>query len=461
MNASETDLLLSFYGDDFTGSTDVMESLALNGIPTALFLVPPDAERLKRFQLKRKVGGEQLAAFGVAGIARSLPPAEMEPELERVFAAIAQVPSRFFHYKVCSTLDSSPEVGNIGLAMTVAQRHFPSAYIPFVVGAPFLNRFVVFGNLFARIGSETFRLDRHPVMAHHPVTPMRESDVGRHLAAQSERGFVNFDLHAMDLPKEARLRAFQEQLPTEGELVIFDTLYDEQLAQVGELIYQHPSAQPQLLAGSSGVSFALARYLQAAGTVATPAQVEYAQPADQMLAVAGSCSPVTDRQIAHVLQLGFADLPLQVDQLLDASAAESEIQRVLAAALAAISAGKSPMIYSARGPQDPSIQQMQGQLGISGAGKRIGEALGRLTRSLLEQSNLRRVMVAGGDTSGAVARALEIVALETVCPIAPGSPLCLAHSQLATFDGLEISLKGGQVGKDDYFEAILQGRPLS
>ena len=133
-------------------------------------------------------------AFGVAGIARSLSPLEMEAELIPIFKQMSRIPSDFFHYKVCSTLDSSPEIGNIGRAVELAERFFPSTNIPFIAGAPFLNRFVVFGNLFARIEDATYRLDRHPVMAHHPVTPMSESDIGRHLAQQSKRTFRNFDL---------------------------------------------------------------------------------------------------------------------------------------------------------------------------------------------------------------------------------------------------------------------------
>ncbi|MEM9324396.1 MAG: four-carbon acid sugar kinase family protein, partial [Bacteroidota bacterium] len=160
------DLFLSYYGDDFTGSADVMESLTFNGIPAALFLEPPTIEEVERFRLKldfASVDGK-IKAFGVAGVARSMSPGQMDEELPPIFEQISKIPADFFQYKACSTFDSAPHIGNIGHAAEIASRYFKTGFIPLVIGAPFLNRFVVFGNLFARVGEDTFRLDRHPTM---------------------------------------------------------------------------------------------------------------------------------------------------------------------------------------------------------------------------------------------------------------------------------------------------------
>ena len=96
--------------------------------------------------------------------------------------------------------------------------------------------------------------------------------------------------------------------------------------------------------------------------------------------------------------------------------------------------------------------------------KPVGELIageqGNILKNLLRLSKIRRIVVAGGDTSGYVARALGITALEILMPIAPGAPLCTAHSSDQEFDGLEISLKGGQNGNEKYFESILEGRKL-
>lgn len=460
MKTEKNKLLLSFYGDDFTGSTDVMETLALNGIATALFLEAPTAEEVSNFQLKQKVGGASLRAFGVAGIARSLTPEKMEQELLPIFEKISRIPSDFFHYKVCSTLDSAPHIGNIGKALDLATRFFPATHIPLVVGAPFLNRFVAFGNLFARIGAETYRLDRHPVMARHPVTPMNESDIGLHLAQQSDRPMVNFDLHALALDATGRSATYKQLLRNEGEWVLFDTLSLEDLIRVGALIWENRQQPRQLLAGSSGVEYALALYLQQKQQIHKPAQVRPAEKTKRLIVIAGSCSPVTERQLSYVIDRGYYALKVDVLQLMEELDRSREIGRVVREAAAALERGLPLAIYSAQGPEDPSIQQIHSRLQHlqqENTGQLIGSTLGEIARRLLELAGKTRVVVAGGDTSGYVARQLSIYALETLCPIAPGAPLCIAHSRNPDFDGLEISLKGGQNGKEDYFEAIQEG----
>ena len=101
--------LLTYYGDDFTGSTDVIEALARSGIRSALFLEAPRAEQL----IGRFAG---LSAVGVAGLGRSMTPEQMDAALPPVFEAIRKLGANLFHYKTCSTFDSSPEVGSIGRA---------------------------------------------------------------------------------------------------------------------------------------------------------------------------------------------------------------------------------------------------------------------------------------------------------------------------------------------------------
>ena len=174
-------LLLAFYGDDFTGSNDAMESLARLGIRTILFVEPPGPEQLRRF--------EGIQAVGVAGVSRSLPTAEMDAELLPVFKRFRELNAPVFHYKVCSTFDSSPEIGSIGHAIDLGQETFASPFVPLLVGVPELWRYCVFGNLFARSGpeSDVYRLDRHPTMRYHPTTPMTESDLRLHLSRQTAK----------------------------------------------------------------------------------------------------------------------------------------------------------------------------------------------------------------------------------------------------------------------------------
>src|SRR5215468_4469541 len=163
-------LLMTFYGDDFTGSTDALEQLTLAGIRTALFIEPPTSKQLARFM--------NLQAVGVVGMTRSLAPAAMERELRPALKALKALGAPQVHYKVCSTFDSSPKIGSIGRAIDIATDIFRASFVPLLVAAPALGRYTVFGTHFARFGigsaGEIHRLDRHPSISEHPVTPMTE-----------------------------------------------------------------------------------------------------------------------------------------------------------------------------------------------------------------------------------------------------------------------------------------------
>ncbi len=457
-------LFLTYYGDDFTGSTDVMEALHFHGVPTALFLEPPTPAALRDFRLKST--GGPVAAVGVAGISRSLSPAGMEAELPPLFERLGRLPARFFHYKICSTFDSSPEVGNIGTATDIALRYFPSDYVPLVVGAPVLKRYVLFGNLFARVGAETFRLDRHPTMSKHPVTSMRESDLRRHLATQTARPARLLDLFALEAPAAERRARFETLTAgrTDAPFILFDTYHDQHLEAIGELLWGAGDQDRQLLVGSSGAEYALMAYLQRAGRLGAPIPPRPPGPAEQLIAVAGSAAPATRDQIRHALDLGFAGIAIEAADLVDPGARPAVEERLFDECLQHLRAGRSIVAYSALGPDDPAIGRMRRRMEEVQPGENISAILagaqGHLLRRLLAATGLRRVVVAGGDTSGYVARTLGIRALEALTPIAPGSPLCLAHADDPLIDGLEIALKGGQVGDHRYFEAILQGKKL-
>jgi 3-oxoisoapionate kinase len=461
-------VFLSFYGDDFTGSSDVMEALTLNGIPCALFLQPPTVEEVAAFRLKNQHYGAagRLAAFGVAGVSRSMNPEEMTRELPGIFTKISQVPSRFFHYKICSTFDSSPSIGNIGHAVELALACFPSRYIPLVVAAPVLNRFSVFGNLFARAEGITYRLDRHPTMARHPVTPMTESDLRVHLGRQTSRSVYLRDVLDLEEPEELTagvIRQLQEQ--PEAAYLLFDVLDDRQLLKAGRAVCEAASRQGQLLVGSSGIEYALTTYLQEQGTVTKSPACPSPGQAGQVVVMAGSCAPGTRKQIEWAQQNGFTGFQIDSFRLASQVTWEQEAERVVGLACRALEEGQHPILYTALGPDDPSIPQTQRlleeqrQSGEEGSGS-LGRRQGLILKRILEAAPGARVAVAGGDTSGQVARALGIYALEILVPIAPGSPLCLAHSHDPRFDGMEIALKGGQNGNEKYFGSILMGEPL-
>ena len=460
--------LLSFYGDDFTGSTDVMESLMLNGVRTALFLKPPTEDEVKNFRLKKTwddEGNRELQAFGVAGISRSLKVDQMADELEPVFESLQKIRTDFFHYKVCSTFDSSPEIGSIGFAADLAHKYFPSTYIPLVVGAPFLNRFSVFGNLFARIDGITYRLDKHPTMSCHPVTPMLESDLRVHLGKQTKRKIELMDLFAVEKDFEERQKFFNDLNLTNGELLLFDTLYMDHLINVGEQMIKNASGPCQLIVGSSSVEHALSLHLQKAGKLKKPEIPADSGKKEQIIAMAGSAAPTTGRQIEWVLRKGFEEIRIDTVKLVNDKYSDEEAQRVLKEALEALNEGKSIMMYTAIGPDDPAINSTKKEMAALGlddgkTGSILGTRQGSILKKILSETGRIRTVVCGGDTSGYVSKALGIYALETLMPIAPGAPLCIVHSENELFDGLEIALKGGQNGTYGYIESIKEGKNI-
>lgn len=443
-------LLLSFYGDDFTGSTDSMEALSLAGVRTALFLEPPQAEELRG-------AFADLQAVGVAGVTRSLATAQLEAVLSRDFARMKRLNATVFHYKICSTFDSSPEVGSIGRAVEVGQEVFASPFVPLVVGAPILKRYCLFGNLFATVGQETFRLDRHPTMREHPVTPMRESDLRVHLALQTDKRIALIDiLHLTGAPGDVD-RNLTAALRSRPDVVLFDVLDDFRLGAVGRLMWERAKKEPLFAVGSSGVEYALTKHWKSVGILPPPSPPAPPVEVEQMLIVSGSCSPITERQIRWAVERGYTGLAVDAAQLLDAAHGAKAREDIIRRALDILGTGQSLVLYSALGPRDSSIGKVTQLFAAPHIGARLGEQLGQILDALLERTALRRVVVAGGDTSGYVIRQLGIYALEMVAPVAPGSPLCRAHSRRPQFNALELALKGGQVGREDYFERVRLG----
>jgi len=444
-------LLLTYYGDDYTGSSAVMEVMTFAGLPTVMFLDVPTPAQLANFQGYR--------AIGVAGISRSQNPAWMEEHLPHIFRELGKLGAPIAHYKTCSTFDSAPHVGSIGKAIEIAAPILGGTWHPLVVGAPALSRYQAFGNLFAAITGEGYRLDRHPVMARHPVTPMDEADVLRHLARQTDKVSGLVDFVSM---KQGRADERFSAVAREGaEIVALDVLDEETLAEAGRLVWDH-RGERLLAVGSQGVEYALVAHWRRCGLLTKEVPAFQVQPVERIVAVSGSCSPITARQIAFAEANGFAALPLDATLAVDASEWQREIGRVTEQALRLLGEGKDPLVYTARGPDDPAVANLTRAIAASNVpasavNDRIGNGLGRLLDTTLRESRVTRAVIAGGDTSGHASLALGIFALTALAPIAPGSPLCRAHSDDPAHEGLEITLKGGQVGAPDFFSAVKRG----
>jgi uncharacterized protein YgbK (DUF1537 family) len=323
-----------------------------------------------------------------------------------------------------------------------------------MVGAPALRRYCVFGNLFATVNGETHRLDRHPTMSRHPVTPMAESDLQLHLAAQTSKRIGLLDI--LTLRGEAPSEALRRLVSQGSEVVLFDILDEASLVQVGRLLWSSVSQGSSFLVGSSGVEYALTCWWRSSGLLAPPVEFASAGKTDRIIVVSGSGSPVTESQIRWAMARGFGSVPIDVTRLLEDESAANESTRVLRLALAEVEAGRSVLLHTALGPSDARLLRADATRSHE-LQERIGLFLGQLLREALLRSTVRRAVICGGDTSARAGSQLGIFAVTTLKPLAPGSPLCRAWSDNPRFDGLEIVFKGGQVGGEDFLGLVMRG----
>ncbi|WYX30752.1 four-carbon acid sugar kinase family protein [Achromobacter denitrificans] len=436
---------VAWYGDDFTGATDTLAEVVRAGLRSLLFLGVPTAEQLRR--------AGALDAIGIAGAARGMAPAEMQAELAGVGRFLAGTGIRVLHYKCCSTFDSAPHVGSIGAAVRELRRHMPNPLVPIVGGQPSIGRYCSFAQLFARAGSapEIHRIDRHPVMSAHPVTPMHEADLRLHLGAQGLadiRSVPHTDYPRLRQAADAPLlEAWIDRIidTTDGPALL-DLVDEEQLAVIGRLIWRAASCLPLLAVGPSSVQQALARAMP--GPRANLDAAPLPAASGPVLVMAGSLSPVTARQIAACQR--YARQPLSVARLLSEPHYAAEQARQ---AVARLTQGKNVLVHTDRPAQASGTQHTAA----------TARATAQLAAAIVQGAGqagarLGRVGIAGGDTSSQATLALGLWGLAFRCVLAPGVTVSVARSDDPLIDGMELMLKGGQMGGDFLFDDLALGR---
>lgn len=454
-------LLLAYYGDDFTGSTDALEFLTLAGVKTVLFLRKPEQKDLDRFP--------GIQAIGLAGKSRSMSPSEMDTELYSAFENLKSFAPNHFHYKVCSTFDSAPHVGNIGKAIEIGSEVFKQKTVLVSPSAPHLGRFCVFGNLFARMGTigngEIYRIDRHPSMSKHPVTPALEGDLTIHLAKQTEKSISLINLTTIEKGTSAVLEAVENN---KADILFFDGFNLEHLKTIGSIFNQLATEKTLFSVGSSGIEMALGLDWTAQKIIGNEITFESAGEVSPILVLSGSCSPVTSSQIEYALENGFLEIPLE-SKAVDIQNQAEIIKNTVAQIIENFNNGKSTILHTSTGSDDPRIAETEAYFKAKGVSENdiqkqcssiYGSILGQITKEVLKAVKIKRILFAGGDTSSYAASELDILALEMIAPIAPGAPLCKAVSDNEWVNGIEMNFKGGQVGTADYFIKVLKGEKL-
>jgi uncharacterized protein YgbK (DUF1537 family) len=422
---------IGFYGDDFTGATDTLAVATRAGLRTLLFLRVPTRGDLE--------AAGPLDCVGIAGIARSLPPEAMAAEIKPAARLFAELRTPVVHYKCCSTFDSSPAVGSIGAAVAFLRPFVANRFVPIVGGQPNLGRYCLFGNLFAAFetGGSVFRIDRHPTMRAHPVTPMDEADLRVHLAQQGLERVESVPYTAYALPADALAASIARQLSGSPDALLFDVAHADHLATIGRIMWTRAQRAPLLAVGPSSVVQALAAHWGESAAAPPAAPVPPAR--GPVFVIAGSLSPVTAQQIAAATSFTRVALdaariaggdPEYVGHMVDRMAQE-------------LRAGRHVLAHTS-GTAPKRDAPSHG----------IATGCGAILKRVLAAAPVRRAGVAGGDTSSHALGALEITALSYVGDLAPGAALCRAHAPGSPLDGLELMLKGGQMGGTDLFERL-------
>jgi uncharacterized protein YgbK (DUF1537 family) len=415
-------MMLGCIADDFTGATDLgsmlvkggMRAVQAIGVPTGPL---PEADAVVIALKTRTIDSRD-------AIRQSL------TALRWLKANGAQQ----IYFKVCSTFDSTPD-GNIG---PVAEALMIALNTDFSIACPAFpenGRTVFRGHLFV---GDVLLSDSG--MKDHPLTPMTDANLVRVLQAQTVRkvGLVRFDTVARGAA--AIRERFAALRADRAELAIVDAVSDADLLAIGEACEDMP-----LVTAGSGVGLGLALNARAKGRLAHAGTASALPRLDGAGAViAGSCSTATNAQVAHwrgdrpafrIDALALADGKPQVDEALDWARQALVDGPVL--------------IYATSPPEE--MRSAQARLGAAAAGKLVEDALARIARGLVD-AGVRKLVVAGGETSGAVVQALGVKSLRIGPQIDPGVPWTLADGDPA----VALALKSGNFGSVDFFAKALE-----
>ncbi len=411
-------MLLGCIADDFTGASDLANTLTAAGMRTVQTIGVPQ-------------GAVDADAVVVALKSRSIPAAEAVRQSLGALAWLQSQGATQILFKYCSTFDSTPE-GNIG---PVAQALLDQLDAPITIACPAFptnRRTIYMGHLF--VGE---RLLNESGMEHHPLTPMTDANLARWLQRQMP-GKVGLLAHPVVAAGAAAVRERLGQLAADGvRVAIADAITDADLRALGE-----GCAELALITGGSGIALGLPENFRRKGQLAL-ASAAPVQLGGRAVVVSGSCSTATRAQVAAYATVAPARL-VTAEQVLEQGLTPQQV----AAWVREQPAEPAPLVYTSADPAVVSAAQQR-----HGA-ERVAEAIesftGRLARQLLDDG-FRRFIVAGGETSGAVVQALGVRQLAIGPEIDPGVP---------ALRGVDVpvglALKSGNFGAADFFSKALR-----
>ncbi|MBZ9919605.1 four-carbon acid sugar kinase family protein [Mesorhizobium sp. BR1-1-12] len=409
-------MLLGCIGDDFTGSSDLANTLAKGGMRTVQYNGVPNT-----------ASDRSVDAGVVALKTRTISASEAVKQSLAALEWLRRQGCRQYLFKYCSTFDSTPE-GNIGPVLDALGDALGAARAIVCPAFPATGRSIYQGHLFVND-----RLLSESGMEKHPLTPMTDPDLRRWLARQTARGIghVPYDVVAGGpLPIRDALEAASA---SGSRYVVVDAILDKDLVAIGEA-----AEADILLSGGSGIALGLPANFRRAGLIGTAA-THWKGIQGPAAALCGSCSTMSRRQIAEHRK-SHPTRVVEVDAVVDGTAnpveyAEWAIDR---------QHHGLPLVFSSAEPE--AVAAAQNRYGKERVATAVEDFFGELARKLSARG-VRRLVTAGGETSGAVVSALNISSFEIGPEIDPGVPALKARDP-----DMVLALKSGNFGSAGFFE---------
>lgn len=421
-------MLIGVIADDFTGASDIANTLAKGvapegGLKTAQYPGIPKTKASKHIEA------------GVISLkSRSAPVEEAVAVSLNALAWLKEQGCRQIIFKYCSTFDSTPE-GNIGPVASALATALNTKGAVVCPAFPTAGRTVYQGHLFVHD-----KLLNESGMQNHPLTPMTDPDIRRVLASQIEGKVGHLPYTAVAEGTSRISQALGEQLD-EADFIVVDALRDPDLLSIGEALADAP-----LVTGGSGIAKGLPRNFFANG-LASGSEVGICKASGPGAVLAGSCSGATLEQIEHHKQ-NHPSFPIEVGAVMSGHVTSATLVDFVTS-----QSDQAPLVYSSANPS--AVRELQVRFGR----EEISDTLDTLfadTAQALLQSGYRRLVVAGGETSGAVAQAiaasLRHPAMMIGSEIDPGVPVLT----LGETEPVALALKSGNFGSKTFFERALR-----
>lgn len=410
--------ILGVIADDFTGATDIAGLLARSGVRVSLRIGVPDTPP------------KDTSAFEVIALkSRTAPVQDAIDETRAALAWLRDAGARRFFWKYCSTFDSTAE-GNIGPVAEALMADLGTDQTIYCPAFPENGRSIFMGNLF--VGQQP--LAESP-MKDHPLTPMRDSNLMRLLAPQVQGQVGLIDRLTVAQGGLALQDALAQHRAEGTAHVVIDAVANSDLVTIATACRDMP-----LMTGGSAVAMPLPALYLADGLLSEDAPKQpHHTLRDATIVLSGSCSAMTNAQVAAYIATGAPSY--QLDPLTLADKGQQEVLDWLAEQDLA----QAPLIYATADPA--SVKAAQAKIGVTEVGALIENTLAGCATAARD-AGARRIIVAGGETSGAVTKALGVTQLDIGTEVAPGVPWTYCIS-----DGTQIALalKSGNFGRENFF----------